>query len=140
MTIDLLNGLSVSRISALQHRVVSKERPMPHPIDGRWRISEMELWYQKAIDLVGPGYFYFDSTNRTSKFQFIAVEGFMDCRFSERGGIPAVEFSWEGNDELDPASGRGWAILEDSVLKGRIFIHQGDDSGFTAVPMRPEGG
>ena len=113
---------------------------MPHPIGGRWRVSEMELWDQDVIDLMGPGYFYFGSTNKSSKFQFIAVEGFMDCRFSERDGVPAVEFSWEGNDEMDPASGRGWAVLESGVLKGRIFFHRGDDSGFTAVPMKREEG
>ncbi len=113
---------------------------MLHPIEGRWRISEMELWDQDAIDLIGPGYIYFDATNQSSTFQFIAVEGWLDCRFAERDGVPAVEFSWEGNDELDPASGRGWAVLEGDVLKGRIFIHRGDDSGFTAVPMRPEEG
>jgi hypothetical protein len=109
-------------------------------MDGRWRISEMELWDQDDIDLVGPGYFYFDSTNKSSKFQFIAVEGFMDCRFTEKDGVPTVEFSWEGSDELDPASGRGWAVLEGGVLKGRIFFHRGDDSGFTAVPMGLEEG
>jgi hypothetical protein len=38
-----------------------------------------------------------------------------------------VEFSWEGNDECDPASGRGWAVLEeDGSLCGRIFFHLGD--------------
>jgi hypothetical protein len=52
----------------------------------------------------------------------------------ERDGRPCVEFSWEGNDECDPASGRGWAVLEeDGSLRGRIFFHLGDDSGFTAV-------
>jgi hypothetical protein len=61
----------------------------------------MELWNQDVIDLIGPGYFHFDSTNKSSKFQFIAVEGFMDCRFSERDGVAAVDFSREGNDELD---------------------------------------
>jgi hypothetical protein len=45
-----------------------------------------------------------------------------------------VEFSWEGNDECDPANGRGWAVLEeDGSLRGRIFFHFGDDSRFTPV-------
>ena len=35
----------------------------------------------------------------------------MDCREVERDGRPGMEFSWEGNDESDPASGRGWAVL-----------------------------
>jgi hypothetical protein len=67
-------------------------------------------------------------------FGFITVQGKMDCREVVRDGRLGVEFSWEGNDECDPASGRGWAVLEeDESLRGRIFFHFGDDSGFTAV-------
>ena len=45
-----------------------------------------------------------------------------------------VEFTWDGNDECDPASGRGWAQLQkDGSLRGRIYIHGGDDSGFKAI-------
>lgn len=33
---------------------------------------------------------------------------------------------------MDPASGRGWAVIENDELHGRIFIHQGDDSAFRA--------
>jgi len=29
-------------------------------------------------------------------------------------------------------SGRGWAVLRDDQLQGRLFIHRGDDSTFTA--------
>jgi hypothetical protein len=48
-----------------------------------------------------------------------------------------VEFSWEGNDECHPASGRDWAVLEeDESLRGRIFFHPGDDLGFN--PQEPE--
>lgn len=35
---------------------------------------------------------------------------------------------------MDPANGRGWADLQaDGSLKGRIYIHDGDDSEFTAT-------
>ena len=111
---------------------------MAHSIEGDWRIVEMELWDQGDIDLLGPAYIIFDPKKKSGRFRFIAVDGEMDCRFSERDEMPVVEFSWEGNDELDPASGRGWAVLEGGALKGRIFFHQGDDSGFTAIPMRRE--
>ena len=44
-----------------------------------------------------------------------------------------VEFSWAGYDGCDPASGRGWARLEPGgALKGRLFIHQSDESAFAA--------
>jgi hypothetical protein len=67
-------------------------------------------------------------------FGFIAVQGELDCREVIRDGRPGVEFSWEGNDDCDPASGRGWAVLEeDDSLRGRTFFHLGDDSSFTAV-------
>jgi hypothetical protein len=67
------------------------------------------------------------------EFRFIAVQAEMDCRFGTRDDRPLVEFSWQGFDEMDEASGRGWAILQNGgTLTGRIYIHQADDSGFTA--------
>jgi hypothetical protein len=43
-------------------------------------------------------------------------------------------FTWDGNDDCDHASGRGWAVLEeDGSLSGRIYFHLGDDSGFRAA-------
>ena len=102
-------------------------------IAGRWRITETELWDRDALNLVAPAYIEFTGKGSGS-FGFIAVQGEMDCREVERDGQPGVEFSWEGNDECDPASGRGWAVLEeDGSLCGPIFFHLGDDSGFTAV-------
>ena len=60
------------------------------------------------------------------------VQGQMDCRIETDGGKERVEFSWEGQDELDPASGRGGAVIENGELHGRIFFHLGDDSTFRA--------
>jgi len=105
---------------------------------GRWRIVEMELWDADAIDLLGPGFIEFDK-DLSGRFRFIAVQGWMDCREGERDGRACVEFTWEGNDESDPASGRGWAALADNgSLEGRIFFHFGDDSSFRAVRTEPE--
>ncbi|HEV2921614.1 MAG TPA: hypothetical protein VG673_20610 [Actinomycetota bacterium] len=93
---------------------------------GAWRIVEMDLWDAEAIDLLGPGYIQFGA-DRTGRFRFIAVEGWMDCHSGPRDGRPCVEFTWEGNDESDPASGRGWAALEeDGSLRGHIYFHLGD--------------
>jgi hypothetical protein len=100
---------------------------------GKWRIVEMELWDRDAIDLVGPAFIEITTDGR-GRFRFIAVEGYLDCQHVEREDRPAVEFTWDGNDEGDRASGRGWAQLEaDGSLRGHIFIHNGDDSGFRAV-------
>lgn len=103
-------------------------------VSGRWRIVEMELWDQDAIELMGPAFIEFGPDN-TGSFRFIAVDGQMDVRPSHRDGLPGVEFSWDGYDEGERTTGRGWATLgSDGTLKGRIFIHLGDDSSFVTVP------
>lgn len=100
---------------------------------GRWRIEEMDLWDRDAIDLLGPAFVEINSDG-TGSFRFIAVEGYLDCRFDKRDGQRVVEFSWEGDDDGDPVSGRGRARAAPSgSLRGHIFFHMGDDSGFRAV-------
>ncbi len=100
---------------------------------GRWRITEMDLWDLEDIDLIEAGFIEFGE-DRTGHFGFIAVQGFMDCRTGPTGEHPRVEFTWEGDDDGDRASGRGWATLErDGSLRGHIYFHLGDDSGFRAV-------
>ena len=106
---------------------------------GKWRITRMELWDQEAIDLVGPAFIEFGK-GQSGSFRFIAVDGWMDCRHTQRNGRPYVEFTWDGNDDCDPASGRGWAKHEkDGSLTGHIYFHHGDDSGFKAIPFEDEG-
>ncbi len=103
---------------------------------GAWRIIEMELWERKDIDEVEPAHIRFNA-NGMGKFRFLAVQGEMDCRFETREGKPFVEFTWSGFDEMDQVCGRGWAALEaGGSLQGRLFFHQGDDSGFTAERQR----
>jgi len=105
----------------------------PEKIVGKWRIVEMELWDRDALDLVGPAFIEFDKKD-TGRFGFIAVTGWLDCRHSLVDGRPGVEFSWEGDDDNDRASGRGWASLQDDgSLRGHIYFHMGNDSGFIAT-------
>ena len=102
-------------------------------VAGLWRIVEMELWDRDDLDLVGPAFIEF-GTNRSGRFAFVAVEASIDYRQMPRDGRPGVEFSGEGNDESDPVTGRGWAALaDDGTLRGRIYIHLGDDSSFHAA-------
>ncbi|WP_229072226.1 hypothetical protein [Actinoplanes sp. DH11] len=96
---------------------------------------EMELWEADDIDLVGPAFIEIDPDLR-GEFRFIAVDGGLDCRAVERTGRAGVEFSWQGSDEGDEVSGRGWAaVTDDGALEGRIFFHDGADSGFRAVRL-----
>ena len=95
----------------------------------------MDLWESDDIDLSGPGFIEF-GPGGTGRFAFIAVDGWMDCQQVSREGRPGVEFTWEGNDEGDQVSGRGWASLqEDGSLTGHIYFHLGDHSGFRAAPV-----
>jgi hypothetical protein len=100
---------------------------------GYWRIVEMELWDAEAIDLAAPAFIEFGSDSG-GRFGFVVVDGWMDCREVEHVGRAGVEFSWVGTDEGDEVSGRGWATLNEAgEVEGRLFFHQGDDSGFRAV-------
>jgi hypothetical protein len=99
---------------------------------GQWHIIEMEAWDQEYVNMEVPGHFTFNKGG-SGHFQFGLVQGEMDCRLENSGGKVRIAFSWEGQEELDPASGRGWAAIEGEELKGRIFFHQGDDSAFRAV-------
>jgi hypothetical protein len=97
---------------------------------GSWRWT----WDRDAIELVEPGFIEF-AGDGTGQFGFIAVRGWMDCRSTERDGRTGVEFSWDGEDDGDQISGRGWAaVVDDATLKGHLFVHMGDDSGFRAEP------
>ena len=97
-----------------------------HDFVGKWRIVWMEQWAQEFVDLVQPGYFEF-TEDGFGEFAFIAVRGWLDVRVSSQR--PLLEYSWEGTDERDPRSGRGW--FEFNTPKkgtGVFFFHNGDES------------
>ena len=71
---------------------------------GKWRIIEMELWDTDYLDMVERAYIRFDRQGG-GEFVFGVVTGGLDCRHT--GG--RVDFTWQGNDEMDEASGSGWA-------------------------------
>lgn len=100
---------------------------------GTWRITGMDGWDIEDVELLGPASIEF-GRDKTGSFRFIAVEGWLDCRFDSTDGQPIVEFTFDGYDEGDRVSGRGWARLaEDGSLYGHIYIHVGEDSGFRAI-------
>lgn len=109
----------------------SSRRSLPG-FGGRWRIIEMDLWDQDAIDLVGPAFVEFEKGGH-GELGFIAVQGGLDWRSTTIEGKQAVEFSWQGFDEGDEVGGRGRAAIEpDGNLSGHIYFHLGDDSAFRA--------
>jgi hypothetical protein len=45
-------------------------------------------------------------------------------------GMPLMEFPWSGSDEMDEASGRGWARVEKEVnwnVAPGLLKHEGKD-------------
>jgi hypothetical protein len=111
---------------------MAKAKAKPEsPFTGRWRIVSMSAWVDDYIDQEEEGFFEFDDTGG-GEFHFGYVHGRMDCRLTTRDRELAVEWSWDGKDEMDPAQGRGWAVVKGDELHGMIFFHGGDDSEFVA--------
>ena len=78
--------------------------------------------------MLEPAYITFEAKGG-GELIFGAVRGDLDCRYGPDG----VRFTWEGFDEMDPASGAGSAKLApDGSLTGEIRFHRGDESAFKA--------
>ena len=114
---------------------MNKKSKPESPFTGRWRITWMDQWDQDFVDEEVEGFFEF-RLDGLGEFQFGYVRGEIDCRQSTRDGKPCVEFTWDGNDEMDPAQGRGWAVIDGDEIMGEIFFHQGDESEFKAKKQR----
>ena len=103
---------------------------------GRWRIVQMEAWDSDYFETDGPAFVAVERDGFGS-FKFGLIEGQIDGRFHVEGESPVMEFSWEGHDESEAACGRGRAQLHGSgEMRGRIFIHLGDDSEFVAKRVK----
>jgi hypothetical protein len=92
-------------------------------IHGKWRIVETP-----GYDMTVPGsYILFDEDGG---------EFAVDCLTGSIHGTcegDDVEFSWQGNDEMDATSGDGWAELQDDgSLQGEICLHASHDIPFIA--------
>jgi hypothetical protein len=142
---DLLkkHGRPVTLKQALKESLRRQPANDPRPkhtkskrLVGKWRIVEMELWDKSFIDLVGPGFIEFDGKGR-GEFGFGAVTGTLDCSDILAG----TDFTWAGSDEMDEASGKGRAELQDDgSLSGEIAFHNGDKSSFRARPFSKRDG
>ena len=111
---------------------MAKRKSKPaSPFLGRYRITSMDQWDQEFVDEEVEGFFEFKRDGQ-GEFHFGYVHGSIDHRPATRDGKPCVEFTWEGNDEMDSAMGRGWAVIDGDEIEGMLFFHQGDESGFKA--------
>ncbi len=107
---------------------------------GAWRITSTELWDTDALDTMQPAFIKFDDESIGS-FGMIVISAGIDCRFGARDGKPLVEFTFDGDDDGHPCTGRAWGVIEDDgMIRGRMFIHLGDDSSFVAERARAASG
>ena len=97
-------------------------------LQGRYRITEMEMWDKDFIDEEMPGFIEFKAKG-VGQFHFGYVRCDIDWRSDEED---RAEFSFQGFDEMEPTSGRGWAELDGDSMTGELMFFHGDDSGFTA--------
>lgn len=101
---------------------------------GKWQITEMEMWDQDYVNEIMVGHFTFEKDG-IGYFQFGLIEGGIDFRVEKFNGRERLEFSWEGLDENDLCTGRGYASLKSKGLEGKIYFHMGDESWFRAKKM-----
>ena len=101
--------------------------------EGTWHIYEMTLWDEDYFNMEVQAYLRIGS-NGIGEFQFGLVSGGMDGEIVQTGKVERFEFTWEGQDENDPASGSGWLkLIEKDKVKGKTKFHLGDSSEFLAV-------
>jgi hypothetical protein len=99
---------------------------------GTWHIYEMEQWDEDYFNMEVQAYIRIDPNN-LGDFQFGLVSGCIDGKLVDYADGERFEFTWEGNDECDPACGSGWIrIKEEGLLEGEFRTHLGDDSTFLA--------
>src|SRR5688500_17841355 len=115
---------------------MSAKKRAKNEFEGTWHIYEMETWDEDYFNMEVQAYIEIDSKN-TGHFQFGLVSGQIDGEIVEEGETKRFEFTWEGNDEMDPVGGSGWMeVVEPDVIEGKIKIHQGDSSTFSAERER----
>ena len=97
-------------------------------VRGRWRIVEMPDYEADYPDMMEPAYILFDGAGG-GEFVFGCVTGSL----YGAADASAIDFTWDGNDEMDEAFGEGSVALQpDGSLEGEIRFHRGDEIAFTA--------
>jgi hypothetical protein len=79
-------------------------------VKGKWRIVRMPDYTSDYPDMVEPAYILFDGKGG-GEFAFGCVTG----AIHGAGDSDAIAFDWNGNDEMDEASGDGWPSLSRTV-------------------------
>ena len=104
--------------------------------DGLWHIYEMELWDKQYFNMEVQAYIELDAEG-FGNFQFGLIMGYLHGQINSDDSGETLEFTWEGGDEDNPASGSGWLRLkEPNILEGQINFHEGESTMFWAERAR----
>lgn len=99
---------------------------------GIWHIAKMSEWDEEYCNMDVQAYIKIEK-NRSGEFQFGLVTGSMYGGFKKINAGLIFDFTWEGGDECDEASGDGWMkVSNDETAEGEIRLHGGDKSMFWA--------
>lgn len=100
---------------------------------GVWHIVEMEQWDEDYFNMEVQAYLRLASDG-AGDFQFGLVSGDLDGEVVKVKNLERFEFTWEGQDENDPASGSGGLMLSGKEkARGRIKFLRGESSEFLAI-------
>lgn len=101
------------------------------PFIGLWHIQSMEQWDADYFNMEVQAYVDLEA-NGTGNFQFGLVQG--GINWWEGDTHDECEFTWEGNNECDPASGSGSLRAEENGgATGEFHLHMSDSSDFAAI-------
>jgi hypothetical protein len=104
---------------------------------GEWSITQLEGFDAEYLNLCGPSVIKI-SPGGIGEMNFGAVEIVLDCKMDDLNEH-VLRFSFEGSDEGDPISGRGYSFNEGREMTGRIFLYCGDEFGFKAKKIKKVG-
>lgn len=95
-----------------------------HPLIGKWRIVEADLWDRDYLDLVEPASITIRADSH-GEIVFGAMQASLDLEYSPS----TVFFTWAGFDEMDDVSGSGSAeLLDDGSIEIEFAYHLGDEA------------
>jgi hypothetical protein len=95
-----------------------------HPLVGKWRIVEADLWDRDYLDLVEPASITIRADGH-GEIAFGAMQASLDLEYSPS----TIFFTWAGFDELEEVSGSGSAeLLEDGSVEIEFAYHLGDEA------------
>jgi hypothetical protein len=74
--------------------------------EGLWHITAMGLWDEDYLNMEAQAFIRL-KRDGGGEFQFGLVSGQIDGEVIKTAGGERFAFTWEGNDECEPASGSG---------------------------------